>query len=173
VLLGLENLAAELEQGTRDDSFDPPFTTLNAGLIEGGTAKNIVPGECQITVEWRPIPGQHPEFVADRIRQLLNDLTATVPGLNATLKVLRMDPAFAPSANTRVADLLSALSGNDPTTIAFGSEAAHLAAVSSETVVFGAGDITVAHKTGEHVALSELQVCAGYLRSVIEEVCAG
>jgi acetylornithine deacetylase len=142
VLLGLEALAAELEQETRDDTFDPPFTTLNVGLIEGGTAKNIIPGECIITVEWRPIPGQRPEFVADRITRLLKDLATAVPGLDASLNVLRMDPPFAPSGNTRVVDLLSALTGNKPSTIAFGSEAPHLAGLTSETVVFGAGDMT-------------------------------
>jgi acetylornithine deacetylase len=171
VLLGLEALAAELAHDTRDDRFDPPFTTLNVGLIQGGTAKNIVPGECQITVEWRPVPSQRPNFVADRITQLLNELASASPSLDATLNVLRTDPAFAPSESTRIADLLSALSGNETTTIAFGSEAAHLAGLSSETVVFGAGDITVAHKTGEHIAISELRLCAENTYSVIEEVC--
>jgi acetylornithine deacetylase/succinyl-diaminopimelate desuccinylase-like protein len=94
-----------------------------------------------------------------------------VPGLDASLNLLRMDPPFAPSRNTGVADLLSALTGNRPSTIAFGSEAPHLAGLTAETVVFGAGDMTVAHKTGEHVLVSELLLCTKYLQAVLQQVC--
>ncbi|MGI8958985.1 MAG: M20/M25/M40 family metallo-hydrolase [Bryobacteraceae bacterium] len=45
VLERLDNVALQLTSRT-DSDFEPPFTTLNAGLIQGGTAKNIVPGEC-------------------------------------------------------------------------------------------------------------------------------
>jgi acetylornithine deacetylase len=156
ILIRIEQLAKDLEQLHRDDTFDPPFSTINVGLIEGGTAKNIVPGECRLTVEWRPIPGQHPETIADLIRAQLADFTAE-------FTVLRSDPPFEPSPTQGIVDLLTALSGNQPTTIAFGSEAAHLAALTGETVVFGAGDMTVAHKTGEHVAEADLHRCVACL----------
>lgn len=60
VISSLEQLAAELEQD-KNPKFETPFTTLNIGLIQGATAKNIVPGKCRLTVEWRPIPGQDTE----------------------------------------------------------------------------------------------------------------
>ena len=68
VIAGLERVAVKLALRKHRD-FDPPYTTLNPGLIEGGTAKNIVPGECRITVEWRPMPGQDPEWAAKLIRR--------------------------------------------------------------------------------------------------------
>jgi acetylornithine deacetylase len=55
-LLGeIEALAEELKL-MRDEAFSPPWTTLNVGEIHGGTAKNVVPAECSLLVEWRPIP---------------------------------------------------------------------------------------------------------------------
>src|SRR5262249_30595265 len=57
VLRRLDDAQAELAQ-ERDPLFSPPYTTLNVGLIQGGKAKNVVPGSCTFTVEWRPIPGQ-------------------------------------------------------------------------------------------------------------------
>jgi len=33
--------------------FSPSFTTLNIGTIQGGTAKNITPGQCKFQLEWR------------------------------------------------------------------------------------------------------------------------
>ncbi len=31
-----------------DPAFEPPFTTLNVGVIQGGRAKNVIPGSCAI-----------------------------------------------------------------------------------------------------------------------------
>ena len=45
-----------LEQS--DPLFTPPHTTFNIGLVEGGKARNIIPGLCRFSLEWRPIPGQ-------------------------------------------------------------------------------------------------------------------
>jgi acetylornithine deacetylase len=70
VVTALERVAKKLE-ARKNRSFDPPFTTLNVGLIQGGTAKNIIAGECRITVEWRPVPGQPGYWAAELIRDAL------------------------------------------------------------------------------------------------------
>src|SRR6267378_8537651 len=55
-LLGrIEDFETELQK-YEHAAFDPPYTTLNVGLIKGGTAKNVIPAECRFTLEWRPIP---------------------------------------------------------------------------------------------------------------------
>src|SRR2546423_14066506 len=38
---------AEQLKGETHPDFDPPYTTFNVGLIRGGTAKNVIPGECR------------------------------------------------------------------------------------------------------------------------------
>ena len=58
----LADLAAELARrpprpGSADGEFDPPYTTINVGTIEGGTALNIIPKACFIRWECRPLPG--------------------------------------------------------------------------------------------------------------------
>jgi acetylornithine deacetylase len=163
IALRLEALSRELTND-RDETFDPPFTTLNIGIIEGGTAKNIIPGQCRLTIEWRPIPGQPAQHVANRI-------SGELAGFDAELHVQRMDPPFAPSKTEHLAALLSSLTELPPGTIAFGSEAAHLACLAEETVVFGPGDMTVAHRTGEFVAVADLRLCIRHLQSVIETFC--
>src|SRR6185503_17499355 len=55
-LLGrIERIAEDMKSG-RHDNFDPPYTTINVGLIRGGTAKYVIAGEFRFTLEWRPIP---------------------------------------------------------------------------------------------------------------------
>jgi acetylornithine deacetylase len=163
IVTRLEKLARKIAARKNRD-FDPPYTTLNVGLISGGTAKNIVAGECRITVEWRPIPGQDPEWVAELIGEELKDM-------DARLDVKRLDPPFEPAPTSELAELLESLSGNRAATVSFGTEAAHLRPVTREAVVFGPGDMTTAHKTGEFVPVAELNRCVRYICEVIERMC--
>ena len=171
VALALERVAGKLEEQT-DPTFNSAVHHTELGIIEGGTAKNIVPGECRLLVEWRPIPGQSPNFAADLISCELATLRQSTPGFDAEFHVQRMDPAFVPSKTTNLVNMLSALTTNPAATIAFGSEAAHLSGLTGETVVFGPGDMTVAHRTGEHVAVADLYKCVDYLKTVIGRLCS-
>jgi acetylornithine deacetylase len=163
IVTRLEGVAKKLASRKNRD-FDPPYTTLNAGLIQGGTAKNIVAGECRITVEWRPVPGQDPEWAVRLMRRAL-------AGFDACLDVKRIDPAFEPSRGDGLAALLESLARKKRATVAFGTEAAPLRDIAGETVVFGAGDMTTAHKTGEFVPLRELGACVSCLEAVIRKFC--
>jgi acetylornithine deacetylase len=151
--------------------FDPPYTTVNVGLIQGGTAKNIVAGECRITVEWRPIPGQDPDWVAGLIRQELAGLKSRVPGLKVEMKVKRLEPSFDPIKDRTLVKLLETLSHRKPTTVSFGTESPHLSHLFGEAVVFGPGDMTTAHKTGEFVPVVQLEECVGYINRIIGSIC--
>jgi acetylornithine deacetylase len=168
----LEQVAARLAARKNRD-FDPPYTTMNVGLIRGGTAKNIVAGECRITVEWRPIPGQDPAWAAELIRDELARLGRRYPGFDATLDVQRMDPAFDPATTSELAALIATLARRRPTTVAFGTEATHLRSLTTETIVFGPGNMETAHKTGEFVPIHELSKCVALLKAVIERLCVG
>jgi len=167
VVTALERVAKKLE-ARKNRAFDPPFTTLNVGLIHGGTAKNIVAGECRITVEWRPVPGQPAEWAAQLIREAL----AGLRGIDARLEVKRLDPAFDASAKRNLVGLVESLAGRKSTTVSFGTEAAHLNSMAPEVIVMGPGDMTVAHKSGEFVPVKELNECVGYLVELIRRLCA-
>jgi acetylornithine deacetylase len=169
VVTALERVAKKLEQ-RKNRTFDPPFTTLNVGLIQGGTAKNIIAGECRITVEWRPVPGQEPDWAAQLIREALAGLRVDAT-LDAKFDVKRIDPAFAPSATRNLATITESLSRRTATTVSFGTEAAHLSGLTSEAIVFGPGDMTVAHKSGEFVPVKELNECVCYLVELINRLC--
>jgi acetylornithine deacetylase len=166
VVTALERVAKKLA-AKKNRAFDPPYTTLNVGLIQGGTAKNIVAGECRITVEWRPVPGQSGDWAGELIREAL----AGLKGIDAKFEVKRLDPAFDPSANRNLVTLVESLTGRSSTTVSFGTEAAHLSGMTSEAIVFGPGDMTVAHKSGEFVPVKELNQCVGYLVELMERLC--
>lgn len=170
-LVGLiEKIADELKDKSHP-AFEPPHTTLNVGLINGGTAKNIVPGECRFTLEWRTIPGQQSDYVLNYVKRAVADLKSDDPDFVCEINAARADESFETSADSQVIKFLSEASGNTPGTVAFGTEAPSMIALGAEAVVFGPGNIRVAHRTGEFVPIPELHDCVRIIRQAIEHFC--
>jgi acetylornithine deacetylase len=170
LLQKLEALDAELRTLT-DAAFSPPFTTTNVGLISGGKAKNIIAGSCKLTLEWRPVPGQRPELVAERVRAALEALVQEEPRLRYQLDANRLDVGVATPSDSPLVRFLEQESGNAVTTVSFGTEAPQLTALGASAVVFGPGDIGVAHRTGEFVPREDLSRCESILSKALARFC--
>jgi acetylornithine deacetylase len=166
----IENFAEQLQTETHAD-FDPPYTTLNVGMVHGGTAKNVVPGLCNFTLEWRPIPGQKPERLLELLHAAIAEETARDSNLVFAVDAARADQGFETSTSSELVTLLEELTANSAGTVAFGTEAAQMAELGAEAVVLGPGNIREAHRTGEFVPVSELEGCVGILRKAIETLC--
>jgi acetylornithine deacetylase len=170
LLARIENFAAEL-QNYEHSAFDPPYTTLNVGLIQGGTAKNVIPGECRFTLEWRPISGQDPKRLLDLLFAAIDEEKTRDPNFVCEVDAARADEGFETSPDSELATLLEELSGLQAGTVAFGTEAAQMAKLGAEAVVLGPGDIRVAHRTGEFVPVDELETCVEILTRAVETLC--
>src|SRR6185503_117693 len=68
----LESIAEKIKND-QHAAFDPSYTTLNVGLIRGGSAKNVLAGECRFTLEWRPIPTQTSEHLLDLFKAAIEN----------------------------------------------------------------------------------------------------
>jgi acetylornithine deacetylase len=141
----------------RNDLFDPPWTTFNVGVVRGGTAKNIVPGECRFLVEWRPLPGEDPTAALGWLKGLAAETQREYPGCAVTVDGRRAEAGFAYPAHSSLAEKLTALLGQRATGISFGSEATRFAKVADEVVVIGPGDMHTAHSDRECIAIAELE----------------
>lgn len=154
-----------------DEAFAPAFSTLNVGMVHGGKAKNVIAGSCTFTLEWRPLPGQATDVVLRQVERIRDELRAEEPTFAATIKPLRLDRGFSTPVAAEVVQCLARLSGLPPDTVSFGTEAPQLTALGASTVVFGPGDITVAHQTGEHVPKAELFRAASMLEHAVLQFC--
>jgi acetylornithine deacetylase len=153
VLREVERIAGEL-RAEADRAFAPPHTTLNVGLISGGKAKNIIPGTCTMTVEWRPLPSQDPRSTL----RLLEQGCARIADERVHIEVVaqRLDAGVLVPAGSEIVGFLQAESRNSPETIPFGTELPYLVSLGASACVFGPGDIRVAHRSGEFVPIAEL-----------------
>lgn len=166
----IERIAERLKEDRREE-FDPPFTTLNVGLIQGGTAKNIIAGECRMTLEWRPVPGQEAKHVLDMVNEAIRAQQSVDVEFECKINTLRLDEANETPANSPLVLMLEKATGKSAGTVAFGTEAPQMTALGAQAVVLGPGDIRVAHRTGEHVAIEELQMCVKIITKAIEHFC--
>jgi acetylornithine deacetylase len=168
----IESIAEELKSDAHA-AFDPPHTTLNVGLISGGTAKNVIAGECRFTLEWRPLPGQRPEHVTELFAREVERLRNVDGDFDCELVLMRLDEGMETRADAPLVVALEEATGKAAGTISFGTEAPQLAELGADAVVFGPGDIRVAHRTGEFVPASELREAVVILRRTIERFCGG
>lgn len=172
LMAGLEAYSLAALRAARRDDFVPPFTTLNVGLVSGGKAKNIIAGACRFTLEWRPLPRQRPELVLEELQRLAAELEASDSRLQVDINAGRLDQGFDTDPAADVVQFLAEHSGKPADTVAFGTEGPQLSALGATPVVFGPGDITVAHQTGEHVPTAELLRAAEVLEAAVVRFCA-
>ncbi len=154
MIVVLEELAERLKD-ERNDLFEPPYTTLNVGTIQGGTAKNIIPGRCEFLVEWRPVPGD--DLVLATIEGLIEDFHAADEDFRCSIEVLRQQAGFEIGGDAALVKTIEEATGRAATSIPFGSEASVFASVVDEIVVFGPGDMRTAHSDRECVPVAELE----------------
>ena len=166
----LESIAKEL-RNNQHPAFDPPFTTLNVGVIRGGSAKNVLAGECRFTLEWRPIPTQPSEHVLHLLNAVIKEEQRADPDFTCEVEATRADSGFETAADSRLIKLLENATGRESGTVAFGTEGAQMRALGSEPVVIGPGDIREAHRTGEFVPVRELEKCTEILKQAVAELC--
>ena len=166
----LERIAEELK-AEQLAAFEPPYTTLNVGLVQGGTAKNIIAGECRFTLEWRPLPGQAASHLLDLVNAVVEDERSREADFDCSLEVIRLDNGMETAAASALVRLLEEATGREAGTISFGTEAPQMAELGAEAVVFGPGNIRVAHRTGEFVPIEDLRECVRILKRAIEHFC--
>ena len=166
----LQEIGRELEDETDVcSSFDPPWSTISVGRIEGGTARNIVAGECTFDWELRPLPGMDGKVVIDQIRafvarELLPAMRARSPSAVIDTEVFSSLPGLERGSNMEAITLVRSLTGlNSDHVVPFGSDAGHFQEAGISTVLFGPGSIEQAHKSDEFIAISQIEACLGFL----------
>jgi acetylornithine deacetylase len=168
----LEEVWDELRDDA-DPAFDPPHTTLQANMIEGGSASNILARDAIVTWEYRALPGRDTAAIVERVRQraeheILGKYRRRAPEARLDTIVHATYPGLAMDENSPAVRVALALSGaNHAEAVSYGTEAGHFQRAGIPAVICGPGSIDQAHKADEFVALSELAACEVFLDKVI------
>ncbi|WP_426808463.1 acetylornithine deacetylase [Pseudomonas sp. WOUb67] len=162
-----------------DARFDPPFSTVQTGVIKGGRALNIVPAECEFDFEVRALPGFEAQAVADQLQtyaqaELLPRMRKVNAASDIRLEPLSAYPGLATSADSEAARLVALLSGTDEFgTVAFGTEGGLFDQAGIPTVVCGPGSMDQGHKPDEFVSVEQLRGCDAMLLRLVDYLKQG
>lgn len=172
VISRLKELARILEREHVHPNFsDDVYVSLNPGIIEGGSAKNIIAEAVKISYQHRPLPGMEPGYVHRQIYEALRELIARDDKLWVWVKPLRDDPGFETPADSRIIKTLEELTGANAGAVKFSTEAVELSQAGVQPVVLGPGSIEVAHKANEFVGIDQLLKAVDIYTAAIKEFC--
>ncbi|MBF4559696.1 acetylornithine deacetylase [Pseudomonas sp. p50] len=159
-----------------DVRFDPPFSTVQTGVISGGKALNIVPADCRFDFEIRALPSHDPSEVAQQLQafaeqQVLPRMRAVSEQSDIRFSELSAYPGLATDAHSEAAELIAAFSGSrEFGTVAFGTEGGLFDAAGIPTVVCGPGSMDQGHKPDEFVSLEQLNGCDALLQRMLRSI---
>ena len=170
-IAGLGMIGEDL-RADRDDHFDPPYSTLQANMVGGGTAVNVLARDAHVTWEYRCLPDRDPQKITQRVfahaeQVILPRYRSGAPEaafhhhMHASYPGLARDPH---SPAVRLACQLSG--GNDVHVVPYGTEAGLFQQAGIPAVVCGPGSVAQAHRENEFVTLEQLERCTEFLRRV-------
>lgn len=174
VISYIDDLAEEFAQNPQaDSSFETPFDTIQASLVQGGMARNIVPRNCEFTFGYRYLPQSDPDRIFERVRdyglgQVLPRMQARHEGARMQFENLSDNPALSPGQNAAIAQFAMGLDG----ALGAGPGAGYMTEgglyqrSGIPTVICGPGSIVQAHRPDEFVELAQLAACERFMSSL-------
>ena len=144
-----------------------PAPWANLGLIQGGAGLNVVAQSCTMQVDFGVLPGVELEDAVTQIRRLSEQLSIR-------LRVLDLAPPFETPADSPVANALAeairSATGQAARLVGMRSwtDAENLVKQGIPTIVYGAGDLGIAHSSREAVSLADLETMAKTLAEFID-----
>lgn len=165
--------------GARDPAYDVPYTTLHVGMIEGGTALNIVPNRSEFLFEIRNLIEDDPQqllaHIRDHAASYVQGLRKNFPQADISIDVTNTYPPLNTDPDSDVVQLVQGLSGHDATLkVAFGTEGGLFSSrLEVPTVVCGPGSMAQGHKPDEYVSVAQLAACDAMMDALLQRLVVG
>jgi acetylornithine deacetylase len=149
--------------------------TFSVCTIRGGVAVNVIPADCEIEVDRRTLPTEILDDVVAETRAAIQRAASRYPGLVVEVDTpFVQDPALGTPPDALIVRQLNravqAIVGSAQTIgVPFGTDASKLSQNGVPSVVFGPGDIDLAHTADESIALAEVARAAEILATLMLE----
>jgi acetylornithine deacetylase len=183
---GLLGLADDMTLRAPSDSpYDPPPTTFNVGTISGGQGRCVVADKCWFDWEMRPVQGEDDSFVKEQMAvlesTLLDEMRTVYPEASIQTEMICEIDGLEWHDDSPALDLMKVLlpdevSSNGGTlpvdVVSYGTEAGLFQAAGIPAVLWGPGDIAVAHRPDEFIEVAALEVCLALLAKLGEHLAS-
>lgn len=140
-----ENIKCE-----KNEKYDVSYTTMNIGLINGGSAINSVAANCMSYIDFRTIDNKHVEILKNKLDSLCKKYDARYE-VDIDVKTFYNEISFLDKTYTA----------------GFMTEASF---VNGKRIILGPGPVT-AHEINEYVTVESLKYCVEQYKKIIYEIC--
>ena len=169
----IESLQKELmKKSDKNSLFDPPYTTFDLGVIEGGTANNIIPEYTHFNWGYRGLPDEDPYELENKIKSFIQEkiepkLKRISKDAGVTTELRNETPPLIPDHESAAEHLIRHLTGlNESGTVAFGTEAGLFQQAGIPGVIFGPGSIQQAHQPDEFIEIEQMAQCVSFMKEL-------
>ncbi|MBR3249494.1 MAG: M20/M25/M40 family metallo-hydrolase [Clostridia bacterium] len=135
-----------------ENQYEIPYTTMNVGTINGGSAKNSVPAFCKISIDFRIANKKHIKIITNKVEELAKKYRAEV-------NIIELIEPFY--------DEISFL-GKTKTTN-FMTEASKI--YDSKRIILGTGPVT-AHEVNENISTNSYNKLINQYKKLIYQICS-
>ena len=137
--------------------------TRSVNTIAGGVKTNVVPDQCEVTIDQRTVPGQDHVAIARQVEELVADLGRRLPEFRASVEVVNDRAPVATSALEPVVqrfyDVVAEVTGERPVPkgVNYYTDAVVFApALKAPMIICGPGDAKLAHQPNEYVEVEKM-----------------
>lgn len=131
-----------------NENFEIPYTTMNIGVINGGSAINSVPDSCEFLVDFRTTDIIDEDKIVSKISELERKYNAKVTDINRLSAFLNASELSKKTCN-------------------FITEASFL---DNDRIILGAGPVT-AHEDNEFITEESLNMLVNQYKKLIQKYC--
>lgn len=158
-----------------DCPFVPPYSTIHVGVVNGGTALNIISRECSFTWDVRTLPGENWRDYLDRFQDYANSLLpamkAISPNASITTEILADVPPLTDDGDDEAQRIAMKLSGCLCCgVVPYVTEGGQFSAHDLSVVVCGPGSIDQAHQPNEYIEISQVGECEVFIGKLIDQL---
>ena len=169
-----KNKAMEIQEENR--KFEPPFTTLHVGVINGGTAGNITAKDCRFSLDIRCLPSESSKAWVNKYEEYAKIVEAQMQTTNTTSYINIEKAHFVPGLKPEVNGFAEALvrqitRQNNTEMVSYGTEAGQFQEAGYSTIICGPGSIKQAHQANEYIDVLQLKKGELFISELIKSVC--
>ncbi|MDO5555645.1 MAG: M20/M25/M40 family metallo-hydrolase [Clostridia bacterium] len=138
----------------KEDKYEISYTTMNVGLINGGSAINSVSAECNVSIDFRIVIEEHIKIIKEKIEELAQKYECKINIIE------EVEPFF-----NDVSVITSSIK-----TANFITEASFIKQNNVRKIILGLGEIT-AHEIDENITEESYDMLIKQYKELILKIC--
>lgn len=178
LILYLDELAKKQKENASNNYLMNRYITVNTGILNAGSAVNIIPNNAELIWEYRTPAGLEKnnffEQFLENCNILANNDSVTQDGeISIVNEELSSLPALDPANNAKLTKFMLDITGVlKPKRVSYCSEAGlYQKELEIPTIICGPGSIKQAHKENEYIELMQISKAESLIKKLVYTLC--